>query len=35
MWTLTSENKFVFFKTWEDEKDYSKTYDDGFTFDGE
>lgn len=24
------ETKFVFFKTWEDEKDYSKSFDNGF-----
>lgn len=32
MYMLSSENKFVFFRTWEDEKNYDKTFDDGFFF---
>lgn len=35
MYMLSSENKFVFFRTWEDEKNYDKTFDDGFFFNGE
>ena len=35
MYKLATENKFVFYKTWEDDKDYSKTFEDGFSMTGD
>lgn len=35
MYKLTKDHGFKWFKTFDDEKSYTKTYDDGFTFIGE
>ena len=34
MYKLTTENNFVWFKKFDDETDYTKTFDDGYTFMG-
>ena len=34
MYKLTTENNFVWFRKFDDETDYSKTFDDGYKFMG-